>query len=237
MRILYQGIGFVLGKIFEITGSYGLSIIILTVVVKLLILPLTLKSLNSTKEMQKLQPKIDALNKKYANDKEKLSAKTMELYKENNVNPIGGCLPLLIQMPIIFALFGVLRDPVTNVFGGNTELATKATTQVFLWVRDFAQPDRLSNVLNMDFAKMLPGLLPIMASAFTYLQMAITPQQSTGSSTANSMNNSMKVVFPVMILMSGLSLSAGVALYWSVSTALQVLQQYIMYKDKNGGTN
>lgn len=237
MKFLYQGIGFVLGKIFEITGSYGISIIILTVVVKLLILPLTLKSLKSTKEMQNLQPKINELNKKYANDKEKLNTHIMELYKEHNVNPLGGCLPLLIQMPIIFALFGVLRDPLNNVFGGNVELTSQATTQVFLWVKDFAQPDRLSNIINLDFANMIPGVLPIMAAIFTYLQMAITPQQTGDNPTANNMNNSMKIVFPIMILMSGLQLSAGVALYWFISTALQVVQQYVMYRDKNGGTN
>ncbi len=109
MSFLYDIFEKVLMAIYGMTGNFGLSIIILTILIKIVLLPLTLKQDKSMKEMKNLQPKIDALREKYGNDKQLLNQKTMELYKEHNVNPAGGCLPLLVQLPILWALFGVLR--------------------------------------------------------------------------------------------------------------------------------
>ena len=94
-----------------------MSIVVFTILVKLILLPLTLKQTKSMKQMQELNPKLKALQKKYGNDKQKLNEKTMELYRQHNVNPFaGGCLPLLLQLPILFALFQVLRLPDRYVF-------------------------------------------------------------------------------------------------------------------------
>ena len=109
MSFLYDIFEKVLMAIYGMTGNFGLSIIILTILIKIVLLSLTLKQDKSMKEMKNLQPKIDALREKYGNDKQLLNQKTMELYKEHNVNPAGGCLPLLVQLPILWALFGVLR--------------------------------------------------------------------------------------------------------------------------------
>ena len=109
MSFLYDIFEKVLMAIYGMTGNFGLSIIIITILIKIVLLPLTLKQDKSMKEMKNLQPKIDALREKYGNDKQLLNQKTMELYKEHNVNPAGGCLPLLVQLPILWALFGVLR--------------------------------------------------------------------------------------------------------------------------------
>ncbi|WP_300357411.1 YidC/Oxa1 family membrane protein insertase [Fusobacterium sp.] len=109
MNFLYGIFEKILMAIYGVTGNFGLSIIILTILIKLVLLPLTLKQDKSMKEMKKLQPKIDALKEKYGNDQQMLSQKTMELYKEHNASPVKGCLPLLIQLPILWALFGVLR--------------------------------------------------------------------------------------------------------------------------------
>lgn len=109
MSFLYSIFEKILVAIYGMTGSFGLSIIILTILIKIVLLPLTLKQDRSMKEMKNLQPKIDALKDKYGNDKQLLNQKTMELYKEHNVNPAGGCLPLVVQLPILWALFGVLR--------------------------------------------------------------------------------------------------------------------------------
>lgn len=109
MSFLYDIFEKILMAIYGMTGNFGLSIIILTILIKIVLLPLTLKQDKSMKEMKNLQPKIDALREKYGNDKQLLNQKTMELYKEHNVNPAGGCLPLLVQLPILWALFGVLR--------------------------------------------------------------------------------------------------------------------------------
>ncbi|MCF2625685.1 membrane protein insertase YidC [Fusobacterium perfoetens] len=109
MSFLYGIFEKILVAIYGMTGSFGLSIILLTILIKIVLLPFTLKQDKSMKEMKKLQPKIDELKDKYKNDPQLLNQKTMELYKEHKVNPAGGCLPLIIQLPILWALFGVLR--------------------------------------------------------------------------------------------------------------------------------
>ena len=114
MRYLYnllqQFFAFLLNTTDKYVGNFGVSIIIVTILIKIALLPLTLKQDKSMKEMKKIQPELEKLKEKYANDKQMLNIKTMELYKEHKVNPVGGCLPLLIQLPILIALFGVLRN-------------------------------------------------------------------------------------------------------------------------------
>ena len=114
MRYLYnllqQFFAFLLNTTDKYVGNFGISIIIVTILIKIALLPLTLKQDKSMKEMKKLQPELEKIKEKYANDKQMLNIKTMELYKEHKVNPLGGCLPLLLQLPILFALFGVLRN-------------------------------------------------------------------------------------------------------------------------------
>lgn len=126
--LLVSFIEFLLKSVDNIVGNFGLSIIIVTIIIKILLLPLTLKQDKSMKAMKKLQPQLDEIKKKYANDKQMLNIKTMELYKENKVNPAGGCLPILIQLPILFALFGVLRGGIVPI------------DSTFLWMK-LAEPD------------------------------------------------------------------------------------------------
>ena len=110
MSYIRQFLTFLLNTTDKYVGNFGISIIIVTILIKILLLPLTLKQDKSMKEMKKLQPELEKIKEKYANDKQMLNIKTMELYKEHKVNPLGGCLPLLLQLPILFALFGVLRN-------------------------------------------------------------------------------------------------------------------------------
>ena len=109
-NLLQQFFAFLLNTTDKYVGNFGVSIIIVTILIKIMLLPLTLKQDKSMKEMKKLQPELEKIKEKYANDKQMLNIKTMELYKEHKVNPMGGCLPLLIQFPILIALFGVLRN-------------------------------------------------------------------------------------------------------------------------------
>ena len=109
-NLLKQFLALLLTTTDKYVGNFGVSIIVVTILIKIALLPLTLKQDKSMKEMKKLQPEIDKIKEKYANDKQMLNIKTMELYKEHKVNPAGGCLPLLLQLPILFALFGVLRS-------------------------------------------------------------------------------------------------------------------------------
>ena len=109
-NLLKQFLALLLTTTDKYVGNFGVSIIIVTILIKIALLPLTLKQDKSIKEMKKIQPELEKLKEKYANDKQMLNIKTMELYKEHKVNPLGGCLPLLLQLPILFALFGVLRN-------------------------------------------------------------------------------------------------------------------------------
>ena len=109
-NLLKQFLALLLTTTDKYVGNFGVSIIVVTILIKIALLPLTLKQDKSMKEMKKIQPELEKLKEKYSNDKQMLNIKTMELYKEHKVNPLGGCLPLLLQLPILFALFGVLRS-------------------------------------------------------------------------------------------------------------------------------
>lgn len=110
-------LGFIISMIYNFVQNYGLAIILFTIIVKLIILPLQIKSQKAMKKQQKIQPIIAELQKKYANDQQKLQAEMMKVYKENNVSMTGGCLPLLIQMPILFGLYKVIQSPLTYIKG------------------------------------------------------------------------------------------------------------------------
>ena len=115
MGFIYEILGTVLNAIYKIIPDFGWAIIVFTVIVRLLLLPLTLKQQKSMAGMQKIQPELAKIQKKYANDKEKLNQETMKIYQENNINPMGGCLPLLIQMPILIAVYRVIQQPITYI--------------------------------------------------------------------------------------------------------------------------
>lgn len=145
MGFLAGGLGWVLDTIFQFTGSYGLSIILSTVIVRLILFPLTLSQNKNMVAMKKLQPEINEIQNKYKDDKDKQSQKMMELYQEHKINPLSGCLPMLIQLPILWAFFRVLRE------------LDVAEASKFLGFWDLSAPDPMF-------------ILPILASVTTYLQ-------------------------------------------------------------------
>lgn len=207
MNFIAQPLGALLKFIYELIGNYGISIIVFTILVKLLLVPLTLKQTKSMKQMQEVQPKIKEIQTKYKNDPEKMNAKVMEIYKEHNVNPFGGCLPLLVQFPIIIGLFTVLRNPLEYGF------AQEVVGTGFLWMSSLSQPDL--------------WILPILAGAATYLTSAT---MSTPGAKQDPTQNMMKYFFPIMMIWMSRTLPAGVSLYWVVSSLFQVGQQLIINK-------
>ena len=110
-QVLLNSIGWILAKIYDLVGSYGLSIILLTVLIKVVLLPLGIKQIKSMQAMQAIQPKVKELQKKYKGNKQRIQEETMKLYKEAGVNPLGGCLPTLLQFPILIAMYAVIRSP------------------------------------------------------------------------------------------------------------------------------
>lgn len=206
---------------YNIAGDYGLAIILLTLSVRLITLPLSMKQMASSKAMQKIAPEQKRLQEKYKDDKDKLNKEMMELYKEHKVNPLSGCLPLLVQFPILIAVFGVLRDP---------DIMKNA-------IVDFS-PFFVGLInLNLSFkellqegsglaAYILPALIPLLAGLTTYIQTkqttAVQPQGSGGGM------GTMTMLMPLMIIVFSYSLPQGLPLYWLVGNIFSIAQNYLI---------
>ncbi len=142
-------LGFIIRMIYECVQNYGLAIILFTVLIKLLLLPLQIKSQKAMKRQQKVQPIIAELQKKYANDQQKLQQEMMKVYKENNVSMSGGCLPLLIQLPVLYALYRVIQRPLTYIRGVNftNETVIENVKQVMSQIQE-KFPDVIGNLAS-----------------------------------------------------------------------------------------
>jgi len=209
--IITKPLGMILSFIYNITNSYGLSIILFTILTKLLLLPLAIKQQKSIIEMQKVQPLLNEIQKKYKNDPQTMQAKTLELYKEAKYNPASGCLVLLIQIPIIFAFFKVMREP--TVFAFKDINVYQAMNKTFLWIKNLENPDPF-----------MWGL-PLLAGITTYIQSA-TMSAVQDPKTRDSMKT-MNIILPIFIFMAARSFPAGLALYWVVSNIFSIVQQLI----------
>jgi len=155
LNIITTPLRWILDTIYGFVGNYGVAIMLFTLVIKLILLPLDLKQRSSMYKTQKIQPMLEEINKKYEKDPEKKNQKTMELYKKEHINPMAGCLPILIQMPILFAMFAVMRhiaaeqvvEMVNTVAAGNTYIP-----QSFLWIKNIWQPDNISAAVIPDLS-------------------------------------------------------------------------------------
>jgi YidC/Oxa1 family membrane protein insertase len=208
VNILSNALGHVLRIIFELVQNYGLSIILFTILVKVLLLPLTIKQTKSTKAMQDIQPKIQEIQTKYKDKPEKQQQEIMKIYTEAKINPLAGCLPLLIQMPILIALFSVLREPVTyGVFADQAQFVNAA--KGFLWIKDLTTPDYI---------------LAILSGATTFLMQTLMMPK-------DQQQGSMKImtyVMSAMMLFWGFSFPAGLTLYWTIGNVFAIGQHYLI---------
>ena len=208
MNIISNALGHVLRIIFELVQNYGLSIILFTIVVKVLLLPLTIKQTKSTKAIQDIQPKILEIQTKYKDKPEKQQQEIMKIYTEAKINPLAVCLPLLIQMPILIALFSVLREPVTyGVFVDQAQFATAA--KGFLWIKDLTTPDVILAVLSG-------------ATTFLMQTLMMPKDQQQGSM------KMMTYVMSAMMLFWGFSFPAGLTLYWTIGNVFAIAQHYLI---------
>lgn len=196
--------------------NYGLSIILLTILIKILFWPLTHKSYKSMKEMQKLQPRMAKLREKHKNDKQKLNAEMMALYKTYKVNPMGGCLPMVIQIPVFFALFRIL--------GNAIELRH---APFMLWINDLSAPDRLFNFpFTIPFMSPPYGIpvLTLLMGASMFLQQKMTP--TPGDPTQAKVMMFLPIIFTFMFI----NFPSGLVLYWFVNNILSIGQQYRIHR-------
>lgn len=204
----------ILNAIYGVVGNYGIAIIIVTVLMRIIIFPLTLKQEKSMKKMRELQPELEKIKEKYKDNPQEYQQKTAELYRESGVNPLGGCLPLLIQMPVFVALYWA--------FSGN---AIPADAK-FLWFT-LKQPDRLFMIGNFAF-----NLLPILNVGITYIQQKIMTSATSGQE-SNQQMQTMLYMMPLMMLFIFYKMPSGVTLYYLVSGALSLVQQYFILKGRS----
>ena len=189
--------------------SYGMAIILMTVVIKMILYPLTVKQVKSMKAMQELQPKMKRLQEQYKTNPQLLQQEMQKLYREAGVNPLAGCLPMLVQMPILMAIFYALKDATYE--GGNPS---------FLWLPSLSEADPYY-------------ILPVFSALSTYL----TSRQTTDES--NQQMKMMMYVMPIFIGWMSMNFAAGLVIYWITMNLVQVVQQWFIFreeKEDHGGS-
>lgn len=192
---------------YKLIPNYGVAIILLTILVRIIFWPLTHRSTKSMRRMQEIQPELKAMQAKFKDNPQKLQQETWAIYKKHKVNPLSSCLPMIVQIPVFFALFTVLRSAVELRYAS------------FLWIADLSEPENL-------FAGTLPialNILPILMSGTMALQSYLTP--STGDAQQQKM---MMVMMPAMMLFMFYNFPAALSLYWTVSQILAIVQMLLI---------
>ncbi|MAP66505.1 MAG: protein translocase component YidC, partial [Candidatus Marinimicrobia bacterium] len=213
-----KGILFVLMFLKKYINNYGLVLILFAFIVRIVTGPLTKKAAISSQKMQSIQPKLQKIQKKYKNNPQKLNAETIALYRDNGVNPLGGCLPILIQMPLLFSLFLVFRTTIEFRGAG-----------FFWWINDLSQPDV---IFELPFSVPLYGsyvcLLPLLMSITMFIQQSYTMAKNVDKNT-KIMMQSMSLVFFLIFN----TFPSGLNLYYTVTNILSIFQQRSIRKNLN----
>ncbi len=188
-------------------NSYALAIIIMTIIIRSLLWPLQNAATKSMRKMAKLSPIMNELREKYKDDPQRMNQETMKLYKEYGVNPFGGCLPMLVQIPIFFGFYGML------------DKAIELRNSSFLWVHDLSQPDTVFHIGGIPI-----NILPLVMAATQLWQMSITPK------TGDPAQQRMFLFMPLIFLFICYNYASGLALYWTVQNLFFVTQMYLTRK-------
>jgi len=220
-RMACIGLLWLLNALNAIFHNYGVAIILLTVFVKLLMMPLTAKSAKNMEKMKELQPEIEKLKQKHKSDPQKQQQATMMLYRQHGYNPLGGCLPMLVQMPIFIALFTVLRSAV--------EL--RLAPFIPFWISDLSSPEGLfaDTISQIPMIGSFVGelnILPLLMTGCTLLQQKMQP------TSADPAQKQMMYLMPVMMLFFFYRMPSGLVLYWTVSQVLTIVQLQIQTRKK-----
>ena len=190
--------------------NYGIAIILLTLVIRVLFWPLTHKSTESMRRMQELQPEIKAIQAKHKKDPQRMQQETMKLYKEKKVNPMGGCLPMFVQIPVFIALFTVLRNAIELRYAG------------FLWIADLSAPENFF-MGKVPFIHSL-NILPLLMSASMVWQQKMTSPAVAATPEQQQQQKMMMIMMPLMMLFFFYSMPSGLVLYWTTSNLLMIAQ-------------
>lgn len=205
------------------------AIALLTLIVRLAILPLTLKQQQSAKRMQDLQPRLQKLQKKHAGDREKIAQEQMKIYQEAGINPLGGCLPLLIQMPLLFALY----QSIIRVLAVSPMELLKLSQNIYF--PEFASLIPLqSTFLWLDLGRPDPYfILPVLVVVTSWLSQKLLTPPSTDDRSA-AMSQQMQIMMPLMFGFISISYASGLSIYFIISNLVTLLQYLIIRRDKLG---
>ena len=239
----------ILAWFYALVPSYGLAIILLTLATRVILLPLSIKSTRSMREMQVIQPEIKRLQKKYKGDRQKMNTELMALYKEHGVNPFGGCLPLLLQMPVFIALFNVIQKPLnylpdsalsTALSGASTVLDTHLFVGLRLdcspanvWSENAPSPvGQIEELCGKGPLGALPyiALLLLMGASTYYQQRQMMAKRGPITDPQQQQMQTFARVMPAVLLVFGLWFPTGVVLYWVTTNLWTIVQQRIMLK-------
>lgn len=202
---------FILTRLYSVlesfgVGNYGVAIIILTVIIKILLYPLTAKQIKSMKGMQEIAPKLKKLQEKHKDNPQLLQQKMLQLYQEAGVNPLAGCLPMLIQMPILMAMYYTFFS---FDYGGGTPS--------FLWIPNLSETDPIY-------------ILPLIAAFTTFLMQKLSAVEIT------QQTKIMMIFFPLFMGFISINLPAGLVLYWATQNVVQIVQQLFIYRNTNSNS-
>jgi YidC/Oxa1 family membrane protein insertase len=208
LRPIENVLGYIIEFFYNWIPSYGIAIMLLTITVRIILLPLTISQTKSMAKMQMLQPELKEIQQKYKGDQQRIQQETMEFYKKNNVNPLSGCLPLILQMPVFFALFQLLRDLGVNAFGGGAQTLYK-----FLWL----------DLTTKDPFYVLPILMVV--TMIISSKLTQTDATKTGMS-AVLMTYGLPLVFGFI----SFRMQSGILVYWVTTNLWSIGQQWIVNK-------
>jgi YidC/Oxa1 family membrane protein insertase len=206
VRPMTRAFGWLLAVLHSFVPNYGWSIILLTILVRAAMTPLTVRQMRSMERMRRIQPKVKEIQEKYADDRQKQSEAMMSLYRQEKVNPLSGCLPLFLQLPIMVGLYSAVRSSIQL-----------RQAPFFGWIDDLAAPDLLFTVPGVDFPV---HVLPLLMAASMFVQQKITPVQ-----TDPAQARMMLIVMPAMMTVFFYSLPSGLVLYFMLSNVLAIAQQ------------
>ena len=250
--------GFIIRLIYKlVNNNYFISILLFTLLTKLILLPLTIIQLKSTEKMQKIAPLDAKIREKYKNDKQKQAEELSKLYAENKINPMGGCLPLLIQIPIILAMFAIVRQPLTYIVQTPTE-QIRAYTQEILNKEEVTDREMQMNELVIANEKGLIDMdvkfginlgdipanfrsqdenkkshpislaIPILAAIFSIIQIKITQKTSNMTDEQQEMQKSMNFTMPILSAFISYTMPLALGIYWLFGNIIQIIQQLII---------
>ncbi len=216
---LTKPIFYVLNWLYALLGNYGLAILALTLIVKLLFFPLANKSYRSMSQMKKLQPEMVKLRERYGDDKQKMQQELMALYKREKVNPVAGCLPIIVQIPVFFALYKVLFVSIEM-----------RHAPFFGWIKDLSAPDptslfNLFGLLPFDPPSFLMiGVWPLIMGVTMWLQFRLNPQP------ADPIQAKVMSFLPLIFVFLFATFPAGLVIYWTWNNILSIAQQWVIMK-------